>query len=334
MINYLKCGVLGCLLLLNMGVFSQVPTDCDNIRCVPVTVKVIKSNGNINNPIIVLPNPILNIPSGQYPFGTVIGFQTPVNLNVLQANPAPLVTEYKWNYETNWTTSTQTVLRNSGVLSVRTKMGENTSDIQQYNFDIYYTKVLLVGNSITQHGPFADIDWKGDWGMAASAADKDYKSILERYLNAKKPNTTFKIMPTARIESDFNNYDFNFAQEIYGDAFKESDLIVIRLGENNKDWEIPNSEYKSIMDRFIKMTKQNPNARVVVTSTFWQGFPNTNTILKQIADENGYDWVSLEEIGKDNSNYAYGLFTNPGVAYHPGDKGMQAIADLIYLKVK
>ncbi|MEZ4902838.1 MAG: hypothetical protein R2822_14340 [Spirosomataceae bacterium] len=254
--NYSKVSVVGLLMLINTVIFAQSSGDCDNIRCVPVTLKVIKENGNTDTPVIVLPNPTLNIPSGQYPYGTVIAFQTPISLNVSQANAEPLLTEFKWDYESDWTTSTQTSLKNSGILSVRSRMGPNTSDIKQYTFDLYYTKVLLVGNSITQHGPFADIDWKGNWGMAASAADKDYKSILERYLNIKRPNTSFKIFPTARIENDFNNYDFNFAQEIFGDAFKESDLIVIRLGENNKDWEIPGSQYKSIMERYIKMIKQ------------------------------------------------------------------------------
>lgn len=32
-----------------------------------------------------------------------------------------------------------------------------------------YRKVLFLGNSITKHGPKADIDWSGNWGMAATA---------------------------------------------------------------------------------------------------------------------------------------------------------------------
>ena len=34
-------------------------------------------------------------------------------------------------------------------------------------------KILFVGNSITSHGPKADIDWRGNWGMAATSLDKD-----------------------------------------------------------------------------------------------------------------------------------------------------------------
>lgn len=35
-------------------------------------------------------------------------------------------------------------------------------------------RVLVLGNSITRHGPLAEIGWNNDWGMAASTAEKDY----------------------------------------------------------------------------------------------------------------------------------------------------------------
>ena len=34
-------------------------------------------------------------------------------------------------------------------------------------------RLLIVGNSITRHGPKPEIGWVNDWGMAASAAEKD-----------------------------------------------------------------------------------------------------------------------------------------------------------------
>ena len=47
-------------------------------------------------------------------------------------------------------------------------------------------KVLFVGNSITLHGPKADIDWHGNWGMAATSADKDYVHLVTKALAARQ----------------------------------------------------------------------------------------------------------------------------------------------------
>jgi hypothetical protein len=343
----LKIGVLSCFLYLPFKSFAQT-VDCSNTKCVPITVKVVGKDFKLDvvpeEPIepVILPNALINLESGQYPLGTIINFDIPVvGLNVKNSiNSAQLTVEYMWESDGVWKTGNKVELRKSGVLSVRTRSGENTSEIQKKTYQLFYKQVLLIGNSFTQHGPYEPIGWTGNWGMAASAADKDYKSTLERYLQANYKDTKVKIFPTARIESDFVNYDFDYHIGVWQKTFEETDLIVLRFGENVKDWEIPmqggkaNKLYKEYILKFIKMIKQNSSARIVITSVFWQGFPNTNAVFKEVADENGYDWVDLNEIGKDNSNYAYGLFADPGVSKHPNDKGMKAIADLIYEKIK
>ena len=39
-------------------------------------------------------------------------------------------------------------------------------------------RLLIVGNSITLHGPKADIGWDHNFGMAASLAERDYVHLL------------------------------------------------------------------------------------------------------------------------------------------------------------
>ena len=39
-------------------------------------------------------------------------------------------------------------------------------------------KVLIYGNSIALHGPLAKIGWTNNWGMAASAPEKDFAHLV------------------------------------------------------------------------------------------------------------------------------------------------------------
>lgn len=50
-------------------------------------------------------------------------------------------------------------------------------------------------------------------------------------------------------------------------------------------------------------------------------------------EQNDYTFVSIVDLGYEDENKALGLFEHPGVAIHPGDKGMQRIAERIIEKL-
>ena len=45
--------------------------------------------------------------------------------------------------------------------------------------------VLFLGNSITRHAPAPEIGWDFDWGMSASAEEKDYVHVAVKLLEEK-----------------------------------------------------------------------------------------------------------------------------------------------------
>ena len=66
---------------------------------------------------------------------------------------------------------------------------------------------------------------------------------------------------------------------------------------------------------------------MIITTGFWK-HPGDNDI-RVYAKEKGITCVELGDLGEDKQMKAVELFEHRGVANHPGDKGMRAIADRI-----
>jgi hypothetical protein len=55
-------------------------------------------------------------------------------------------------------------------------------------------RILFLGNSLTLHGPKPEIKWTGNWGMAASAQDKDYVHLLTAAINGQRTSGPLGVM--------------------------------------------------------------------------------------------------------------------------------------------
>ncbi len=191
-------------------------------------------------------------------------------------------------------------------------------------------KVLVYGNSIALHGPSAAIGWTNNWGMAASARERDFAHLvvagLEKKLGRK---ADLRIRNLAALERNFTTNIATVA-EIKADAAWSPDYVVIAIGENSPSVNAGNEaayrKFLADIARPFAALKTKP--KVVLRSPFWTNAAKAKC-TKEAAEEVGVIYVDAGHLGTKAENKAIGLFWHTGVANHPGDLGMKRLADLI-----
>lgn len=197
-------------------------------------------------------------------------------------------------------------------------------------------KVLILGNSITLHRPAPKIGWKGNWGMAASAAEKDYVHLLTSHIaKASGMQPEIKVRNIASFERDYGAFDIatGFKEEL---DFR-ADLVIVAIGENvtAPATDDAKAAFAEAFARLLVALQQHGDPAIFVRSSFWPN-PTKDDIMRRASDDAGATFIDISPLGHDKSNQASAeqKIEHAGVAAHPGDKGMQAIADAIFAAVK
>jgi hypothetical protein len=192
-------------------------------------------------------------------------------------------------------------------------------------------RVMFFGNSITRHEPNPDLGWYGDWGMAASSKEKDYVHLVVAELDKKYGKVDYCIAQGAMWEWGYRNSE-EVLKEYYSEV-KDFDphIIIIRIGENvtaAKHLEVScKPHFATAVDFLVGKSAE----KVVITDMFW--YSVYNDCLREVCEEKGYSFCHLTDLEEDERTMAKGLFDHQGVAGHPGDYGMQCIANRILEKI-
>ena len=191
-------------------------------------------------------------------------------------------------------------------------------------------KVLIYGNSIAQHGRAPKLGWTNDWGMAASAREKDFAHLVVAGLEAKLGRRAdYRIRNVAVLERNFRT-NLTTCAELAADVAYAPDYVVIAIGENvptiTKDDAPAYTKFLASLAKPFAESAKRP--RIVMRSPFWRNVAKAECTAKAAA-ETGATYVDAGPLGDDKSNMAIGLFSHKGVAAHPGDLGMRRLADLI-----
>ena len=192
-------------------------------------------------------------------------------------------------------------------------------------------RILFLGNSITWHGPRADVGWSGNWGMAASSEEKDYVHLVTSAL-AQHTGSRPQIMVRniADFERSYATFDVDSQMK---DLFAfDPDLVVLAIGENVPalDSDDAKAQFKADVMNILRCALSKRRPLVVVRSCFWEDAAKDDALRQACREADGI-FVNAGPLGRDVANAARSerSFTHDGVAGHPGDTGMKALADAI-----
>ena len=208
---------------------------------------------------------------------------------------------------------------------------KDSQSVRFENVDGKGIRIMFIGNSITLHGVKPDIGWYNEWGMAASAKEKDYVHRLMSEVKKTAPDAAFCICQVAGWERQYN--DEAFAYNIYENAQQfGADVIIMRFIENCPGVGFDAGAFKRSLRKLFDYLDPNGKAKIILTTGFWK-HPGDAAIV-EYGKENGLPVIKLGDLGEDNAMKAIGLFEHGGVANHPGDLGMEKIAQRIFSELK
>lgn len=195
-------------------------------------------------------------------------------------------------------------------------------------------RVVVFGNSILSH------HWLKGMGMAASAPDKDYFTLVKNYILSKNASAVVERGNGADWESDPNNRRGTFDGKMKPSLTPDTDIVILQFGDNlNTDEKRKNLE-TDIPNLVSWIRTSSPKALIYWVGIYYAS-PDFVERIKRICSPLGVTFVDIYQYSKDakyksemnkvlrlpdGSNYT---ITNQGVASHPGDLGHKAIAEEI-----
>ena len=192
-------------------------------------------------------------------------------------------------------------------------------------------RILFVGNSITRHGIAIEnlydglpLKWDHVAGMAASTEANDYAHRLGALIQ--------KTMPNRKVELLFGSL-----KVISYGSLPPPNLVIIQTGEH----EVPGKSNEKVAEIYenslIKPFRDlNPQTPIICVGIWYpsNGEPYTgwvrgiNDAYQAVCAKYQIPFVSVESVAKDATCRGWG--ENPGVKWHPNDKGMEGYAKLLF----
>lgn len=209
-------------------------------------------------------------------------------------------------------------------------IGQNAANQTAFDATKKGPRVLFVGNSITLHGPRPQIGWTNNWGMAATARDRDYVHLLQKKIAAAQPDAQCCLLQVAgTIERSFYNKDWSCEKNFKWAREFKPDVIVMFFGANvpgayDRGEMKPARTFGEAVEAFRTYLDPEGKALVLMSQGFYKR-PKLDAEKEAVAKKHGDVFVQMEDL--QDMKEAHGRYN------HPGDLGMQLIADRFWSKM-
>ncbi|MGC2184055.1 MAG: SGNH/GDSL hydrolase family protein [Terriglobales bacterium] len=185
------------------------------------------------------------------------------------------------------------------------------------------TQLVVVGNSITLHGPTPSIGWQGDWGMAAPSADKDFSHLVASTLDV--PVSVYNL----GIESDPAG-SMSEIPPIAGMVGSRTD-VVLEFGDNVHV--ISPATFGAAYDQLAGALAKGHS--LVCVSTFWEN-PAIDRVIKAGCEAHGGHYAFIGDIftNPDNPDRQSTEYSDWMVNVHPQVWGHAHIAERVLVQLQ
>lgn len=192
-------------------------------------------------------------------------------------------------------------------------------------------KTLFIGNSL--------LNGHGTFGMCATDSKNDYYYHMKQYILGKKSNATFDKLAGSPFEGCTSQSEVdNWIQTNIDPKIPNNyDLILVQLGDNVNTTE-KNEMFKTSCQYFLQaLRKKFPKARVVWVGA-WYTTDTKQQIMAKSCKATGSKFVDIRNLNTSANQGRIGdtitsdtgqqwQVSSSGVASHPNNTGMKAIAD-------
>jgi len=185
------------------------------------------------------------------------------------------------------------------------------------------TDLLVIGNSITLHGPAPSLGWYGNWGMAAPSALADFSHLTAFTLSV--PLTVGGL----GIERDPENA----LPEIPAMANKvgPGTAVVLEFGDN-----VPSDGLEAFGEGYDQLTAAVAKGNsLICVSTWWEN-PNVDNVIRAAcaAHSGRYAYIGDLRTAPANTDLLTIQYSNWQVNDHPRQWGHRHIAERVLLQIR